>query len=357
MRRLLVVLGVLLPALGGIEAAAAATPAFHLSDHRIDEASGIATGIRSPGVIYVQNDSGDSARFFAVDASNGRTLAEYDVPGAAAVDWEDIAVARDASGTPSVWLADIGDNMRRRTSVQLYRVDEPVVDRARHDVVAPTGRPDVWRLRYPSGPVDAESLAVSPHGVPYLVTKALDGNSAVYAAPSSPDASRVRTLTRIATIRFTFTGTPGPYAPIGQLTATGAALSQDGTRFAVRTYTDAYLWQLHDGDLAAALHRRPLRIALPRQPQGEGICFAGAKLLIDSEGKDSVVYRVPVPVPAPAPRTSTSPPTASRQPPSEPAADLESTPKNDILTYALAAVAALAIAALASAEALRRRRS
>ena len=103
---------------------------FRFADTRIDEASGIGVGIASPGVVYVQNDSGDSARFFAVDASTGATLAVYTVPGAQNVDWEDLAVARDARGVPSVWLADIGDNDATRDEVRIYRVDEPVVDRA-----------------------------------------------------------------------------------------------------------------------------------------------------------------------------------------------------------------------------------
>ena len=365
MRPRLILVGLLAPLVLGIASAHAAATAFHITDSRIDEASGIAAGVRSPGVVYVQNDSGDRARFFALDATSGRVLAEYDVPGASAVDWEDIAVAPDAHGTPSVWLADIGDNMRQRSQVQLYRVDEPVVDRSRHDVTASTTRPDVWRLRYPSGPADAESLAVSPHGVPYIVTKSLDGDSVVYAAPATPDASTVRPLRRIGAIRFAFTGTPGPYAPIGELTATGADLSTDGAWFVVRTYTDAYLWSVPGDDLAAALRAKPTVVALPRQPQGEGICFAGGAVLIDSEGTDSPVYRVSVPKVAPrastpastSPRPSVSRPSVSRQPPSTPAADTENTTENNTVTYALALIAAVAVAAVGLAELVRRRRS
>lgn len=365
MRGLLVVLCLLAPFVPlAASASAEPTPVFRISDQRIDEASGIASGIRSPGVVYVHNDSGDRARFFALDAKSGQVLAEYDVPGVTADDWEDIAVAPDADGTPSVWLADTGDNTHARSEVQLYRVDEPAVDLSRHDVVTSTARADVWRLRYPSGPADAESLAVSPRGVPYVITKSLDGRSAVYSAPPTPDAATVRMLVRVGAIRFMFTGTPGPFAPIGQLTATGADLSRNGTRFVVRTYTDAYLWQVQDGDLAAALRTDPVHIALPAETQGEGVCFAGAYLLVDSEGVDSPVYRVPVPrpptPPSPTVRSSHPPvslPPVSHQPPSTPAADAESTPSNDALTYALAAAAALAIAAVGLVEVTRRRRS
>ena len=100
-------------------AGTAGRPVFRFADSRIDEASGIGVGIASPGVVYVQNDSGDTTRFFAVDASTGATLAVYSVPGAQNVDWEDLAVARDARGVPSVWLADIGDNDAARHRVKL----------------------------------------------------------------------------------------------------------------------------------------------------------------------------------------------------------------------------------------------
>ena len=166
-------------------------------------------GIASPGVVYVQNDSGDAARFFAVDASTGATLAVYSVPGAQNVDWEDLAVARDARGVPSVWLADIGDNDAARQEVRIYRVDEPVVDRARAGLQLATAEPSVWRLRYPGGPVDAEALAVAPGGAGYVVTKSFFGESAVYAVPATADPTRVQTLRQVAEIRFSMTGTPG----------------------------------------------------------------------------------------------------------------------------------------------------
>jgi hypothetical protein len=302
----------------GAAVAAGAHAQFRLSDSRLDEVSGIAAGIASPGVVYVQNDGGDAARFFALDARTGMVRAVYTVPGARNVDWEDIAVAPDSRGTPSVWLADIGDNDAERTQVELYRVDEPHVNMAGSGVATRSGRPDVWRLTYPDGPHDAESLAVSPGGVPYLVTKSLVGSSKVYAARPAPGRSVLR---RVGAIRFHTTGTRGPFAPLGQLLATGADISRDGRLFVVRTYTDAYLWGMAGGDLSSALQRPPVRLALPYQPQGEGICVSGDHLLVDSEGVRSAVYAVGLPAhalppadPAPSPRPAPAPPSASAAP-------------------------------------------
>jgi hypothetical protein len=277
---------------GVVPAAAPSRPTvvFHIADPRIDEASGIATGIASAGVDYVHNDSGDAARFFAVDARNGRTLAVDTVPDASNVDWEDIAVAPDARGVASVWLADIGDNDAARAEVDVYRVDEPHVERSGTAVAASTGAPQRWRLRYPSGPADAESLAVAPGGAAYVLTKSVSGDSRVFAVPSRPDPSRVQQLRAIGSVHFGFTGTPGGPNLFGQRAATGAALSRDGTMLVVRTYTDAYLWRVRGADVAAAIRSDPVHIALPAQRQGEGIAFDGPRLLIDSEGVGAAVY-------------------------------------------------------------------
>jgi hypothetical protein len=68
----------------------------------------------------------------------------------------------------------------------------------------------------------------------------------------------VQTLRKIGEIRFALTGTPGGPAIVGQLTATGAAFSWDGTLLAVRTYTDAYPVARH----GRRCRRRPARTAL-----------------------------------------------------------------------------------------------
>lgn len=281
----------------------AARPLFRLSDPRVDEASGLAVGTRSPDVLYVHNDSGDRPRFFALDAATGRVLAECDVPGADNVDWEDIATGLDSRGVPSVWLADIGDNDASRRDVVVYRVDEP--DLAGAGATVRTAAPDVWRLRYPDGPRNAEAVFVDPvsHRI-YLATKSLLGSTEVFLAPPLPTGAQVATLARIGSVRLSFTGTSGGPNVIGQLTVTGASMAPvaaggsagaEASVLALRTYTDAYLWRVHGSDVAAALRAKPVRVALPPQPLGEGVAVRGQELLADSEGVGSVVYSVPIP--------------------------------------------------------------
>jgi hypothetical protein len=308
----------LLPLLLAGAAASSAEPVgakalFQFSDARITEASGIARGIRSPGVFYVQNDSGDEARFFAVDATTGRTLAVYTVPGATNIDWEDLSVATDSRGVPSIWIADIGDNDRNRAEVRVYRVDEPSVNMTGSDVAATTSGPQIWRLAYPDGAHDAEGLAVAPGGAMYLFDKVFLGPTEVYAGPLKSNSGQVQPLTKVGSFSTIDTGTPGGPNPIGRLTVTGASLSRDGTVLAVRTYTDAYLWRVGPDGIAAALKRDAVRTALPEQPQGEGITVDGADLVVDSETAGSTVWSLPLPVLPNRPSSSaTASPAASK---------------------------------------------
>ena len=104
------------------------------------------------------NDSGDAPRVVAVTAA-GAFRAEYAVQGAAAVDWEDIAVAPcPGSGRSCVVVADVGDNAVARSSVQLYRFEEPATPEATGTVTATR-----FRLRYPMGPLNFEAPRGDKH--------------------------------------------------------------------------------------------------------------------------------------------------------------------------------------------------
>ena len=332
---------------------------FRLQDPRLDEASGLALGLASPGVVYVQNDSGDTNRVFALDARTGATAAVVTVAGAVNHDWEDIAVAPDAAGTPSLWIADTGDNRAVRDEVQVYRVDEPRVSAAARDRAVTTGPADVWRVRYPAGPADVESLAVTPHGVPYLVTKAVTGRSIVYRLPTTPDAGQVRTAVRVGHVRFTGTNTANPFGLAGQLTATGAAFSRDGRLLVVRTYADAWLWRVGGAGVAAALRTEPRHVPLPEQPQGEGVAVDGDRLLLDSEGVHTAVLsvalpRAPATSPTTAPATAMAPAGPSTPAPSRPRAH-HTSPLPSRRATAVAVIVAILLAGGAIVFTRRRR--
>ena len=269
--------------------------AFTFADARITESSGLASSATGE-LLFTHNDSGDAARVYAV-GGDGRTVATYLLPGVEPRDWEDMARGPDEQGRSSLWLGDIGDNSAvRGEGIVVHRVLEPVPD-GRVEVT--TEAPTSFWLRYPDGPRDAEGLAVHPQtGRLYVVTKPLVGAAQVYVAPQLLDADGPNVLEQVGTVLPRSTGTPGGpgIGAFAQLLVTAAAFSPDGTRFAVRTYTDVYEYAVTGGGLGAALRGEPAVTALPETGQGEGLTYTrdGAALFVSSEGLTAPVHRVPV---------------------------------------------------------------
>jgi hypothetical protein len=236
-----------------------------LTDPALQELSGIATSTRNPGVLWVHNDSGDSARVFAI-GPNGTTRGTYTLAGAKAVDWEDIA--RGPGSGPdrsSLFVGDIGDNGAARPEITVYRVPEPEVD---DDAGAVTLEGvDALHLRYPDGAHDAEALLVDPKsGEVFIITKNLGGGPVgIYRAPAVLDAGTTTTLERVGTLSL----------PAGLSNAvTGADISPDGSKLAVRTYGSVLLWDRKAGtSIGTALEGTPCRGPIPLEIQGEAVGF------------------------------------------------------------------------------------
>jgi hypothetical protein len=246
------------------DAALVNSEAGTVRDPALREISGIDAGAASPGVWWVHNDSGDSARLFAIDR-RGRTLRAYALAGVTAVDWEDIAVGPGpAPGASYVYVGDIGDNGSNRSEVQVLRVREPIVSRGRTVTLDDVA---TLRLRYPDGPRDAEALVVDPQRRQlYVIEKRRDGRPAgIYRAPAGlSDGSRTM-LRRVGGLRL---GAGLENA------VTAADVSADGSRLAVRTYGAVLLWQRPPGRTIAQALLGPRCVGpIPFELQGEAIAF------------------------------------------------------------------------------------
>jgi hypothetical protein len=273
-------------------ATAAAKPVTRctVTDARLPEISGlVVVGDK----MLAMNDGGDRVSVYLLDSAC--RVATVHTAGVDPYDPEDLAVGRDGT----VWLADTGDNRTDRPTVALI-------------AVRPNGTTGVYRLTYPDGPHDAEALLLTPDGTPYIVTKEVLGASGVYRPLAKLVSGGTVGLGKVSTVNVTLTGTPGgPVGRAGQLMITGGAIAADGSRLALRTYTDAYVWPMSGSDVVAALSAHPIRIPLPASPQGEAISFSadGKQLVVASEGLPSAVTVVPVPAP-PASTSSTAGPVA-----------------------------------------------
>ena len=273
--------------------AAAPQVAFVLADPRIAESSGLATS-SSGELVYTHNDSSDEARFFAVGL-DGQTRTTYVLPGVQTRDWEDMARGPDEDGRSSLWLGDIGDNSGTRDQgVLVHRVAEP--DPTAQERVT-TEPPTSFRLRYPDGPGDAEVLMVHPQtGRLYVVSKPLSGTARVYRAPEVLDPDGPNLLELVAEAEVEATGTPGGpgIGGFANLLVTAGDIAPDGSRVALRTYTDLYEWPVEGDDVAGAFAGQPTVTPLPPTEQGEGLAYApdGRSVLVSTEGAGSEVHRV-----------------------------------------------------------------
>ncbi|MEU8819591.1 hypothetical protein [Actinoplanes sp. NPDC048796] len=286
MRRLsgtVAVTAVLVAAMAGpAYAAAAPERVCRVGDGRLNEISGMAT--TENGFVVVNDGADDPAgrRIFFLDGRCKvvRTVAYPSRPR----DTEDLALGADGT----VWVADIGDNSAVRETVGLWRL-------------APGGRkPELFRLRYPDGAHDAEALLLSPDGTPVIVTKTPLGAGAY--VPAGP-LKKTTALKRAGDVRLPMTTTSNPFSLAGRLVITGGAVSRDGTRAVLRTYADAFEFDVRDGDVVAAITGgEPRQTALPDEPQGESIAYSrdGDALLTISEGAKPEILRYRLTNPAPA---------------------------------------------------------
>jgi len=234
-----------------------ATALFVVRDRAIDESSGLA---RRQRLFVTTNDSGDTGRLFVLNR-RGRTVG--------VTHWSDRSLDTEAlapAGRRSVWVGDIGDNRQSRTSISINRVS---VGRGQRDV-----RPRTYRLAYPGGAADAETLIRNPAtGRLYVATKS-PGGGILYAVPRRPSRARVNVLRRVGPVLAT--ATDGTFLPGGRF-------------LVVRSYS------------RAALYRWPSltplgSFSLPGQQQGEGIA-AGRHgvLFLCSEGVRQPVLRMLLP--------------------------------------------------------------
>ena len=269
-----------------------------IASSSLSETSGIAASRRVDGVWWVHNDSGDSARVFAI-GNDGRDLGEYALSGATAVDWEDIAAGPGPSaGVAYLYLADIGDNAQTRTSVQVYRVAEPLVDPS----VAPgppqtLGGVATLTFTYPDGPHDAEGFLVDPStGQLFVVSKDLGGGVArVYRAPANLAAGSTTALTQVATVSL------GMWQGV-----TGADITPNGDVLALRTYLSVFLFPRTAGQsVGQAFGQSSCAGAAPAfgsatsasEPQGEAIGFTrnGRGYVTVSEGAHPALHQFVAP--------------------------------------------------------------
>ena len=269
------------PAYGGDEVCivyAASGDSVSVEDIPGVQSSGVAAARGLDNAYYTHDDAGGDAKLYMFrgdddDDRLGEYIGEQNLVGATNTDWEDMAAGPCPDTVDSehcLWIADIGDNDKTRTSIVLWVVPEST--RGAESAVG-------CNLVYPGGdPHDAEAILVGPDGTVRIVTKSSDGTATVYriSDPACDDGT-AQTLEKEAEVAL-------------DESVTGGAMSADGTAVVLRTLSGAWLWT----GCTIAWSSTPTAIDLGAQPQGESVAFdSDGSLVTTSEGDPLRVWSTP----------------------------------------------------------------
>ena len=260
---------------------AADTPYAMIEPEAISESSGLAMSCNFPGVMWTLNDSGDSARIFAITMDGEAVRPENDtgrykginVLDARNVDWEDIAADDDGN----LIIGACGNHKIPRRDLALYVIKEPDPRLTKATSVIKTIRfryPDQTEFTRAVNNFDCEAVFVWG-GKYYLLTKHRTNTRTRLYRFDDIDEEQENVLTLV-----------GDYDIGGMVTA--ADVSTDGKRLAVLTYNAVWVFAINGSD-DNFLKGKASRCAIA-MGQCEAICFDGNDLIVSSEQRG--LYRI-----------------------------------------------------------------
>jgi len=274
------------------------------------EISGVVASRKNASVLWVHNDSGDTARVFAMTTS-GTHLGTYNLSGATAVDWEDIAMGPGpATGVDYLYISDTGDNDRIRDSITIYRVPEPKVSASQNPVPVDLGNVEALPMRYLVAKYDCETLLVDPlSGDILLVTRDRinEGRFYVFSYPAAQQVPGVMFTLQQPVASFPW-----------NVQVKGGDVSAAGDMVILRPHSssvavNALWWQRIVGPTEPLLNvfsRAACPVPVVFEPQGEAIAFRpdGLGYYTISEGSAQPIYfyRWELPPNAPSDLTATA---------------------------------------------------
>ncbi|MEU3455476.1 hypothetical protein ABZ671_18040 [Micromonospora sp. NPDC006766] len=235
-----------------------------VEDKRLRELSGlVATG---SGYVVINDGSGPDShkRVFYLNSKCAVTKeVRYSSPGS--YDPEDLALGPDGK---TLWIADIGDKSTNKTRRERVAVWTMPLDGSK--------QPVLHRLSYPQRkPHDAQALLVGDDNLPLIITRDASGTAEIFkpeAQLKSGDTEPVP-MKKVGEVTIPKTSTENKLGATGRATVTGAARSPDGTKVVLRTYADAFEYDVTGGDIVAALTDGKPRITPLTDPFGEAISY------------------------------------------------------------------------------------
>ncbi|MGS2614560.1 hypothetical protein ACVCAH_08535 [Micromonospora sp. LZ34] len=266
------------PAAASLPSAAPGKKRCTIADERLRELSGLVATRSGYIVINDGTDVESRKRIFFLD-SKCKVAKVVGYSGGGPFDTEDLALSPNAK---TLWIADTGDNVTaevRRERVAVWTMP-----------VTGAKQPVLHRLTYPEKkPHDAEALLIGGDGRPLIITKVPNGKAQIFrptaALKKNGDTEPVP-MEKVGEIALPKTDTDNRMSVFGRVAITGAARSPDGTRVVLRTYADAFEYDVQNGDVLAALTKGTPKVTALADPFGEAIAYTpdGKTFLTVSDG-------------------------------------------------------------------------
>lgn len=265
----------------------------------LDEISGVVRSRKSPDRYWVHNDSGDSARIFAITADGRSILPTYarftrygderernkqqwegfPVLDAENVDWEDIAVDERY-----LYIADLGNNLNMRSNLVIYAISEIDPTASTRSAVI-----QKWPVYYPEQDgfppsewhFDSEAMFVAD-GELYVITKHRKAGRPMTFEPGAHLYRLGSRLHNQSNPLVRVDSSPLIHA------ATGADLSPDGSTLAVISWDTLWLFDRPaEGEQWLSAPHRQILLDRKVTRQAEAITWVDDDtLLIINEGRD-----------------------------------------------------------------------
>ena len=275
-----------------------------LTRDNIREASGLVASPNFNNRYWLHNDSGDSARIYAMTRS-GEDRGIVNLGGITARDFEDIGMGPGPNASKDyIYVADIGNNGHGRATVWIYRFPEPEPPGKGKSITVPGHKIERFEYTYekPGEPGEtwrrqAESLFVDPiSGDVVIIEKQLntvDGKRDmgwVYQIKQSNlrEGVLIKAKPKVA-IRQRRSTDEGPM--------TAADISPNGKTIIAKNVHEAFAWKRSSSQsVYAALAAYPVSSCYPPGTSGEAVAFSsdGSEVLTVHERKNSPVSRYAV---------------------------------------------------------------
>lgn len=239
---------------------------------KLDENSGMVVGIENSNIIWAIND-GSANEIYGFDKF-GKSMAILNFKKSILQDdsdIEDIAIS-NINGMNYIILADIGDNVSKRSKCYIYLVPEPKSNEIKSEIEIDKSDIITIEFNYNDGPRDAECLLSDPiTNNLYIVTKR-EENARLYELeyPFSYDKTNVFEYKS----KFIFGNNPD----IDYTGVTGGDISKDGNQILIRDYNNVWYYERKGNEsLLKTFANNPERIDAYiysfDEPQGESICW------------------------------------------------------------------------------------